>query len=262
CLPHCQGRLYLVAGQRSHDQRALRMAVSLLSGDAALVDERLHEGVVFSDLSEFAVAEKITARVADVDEPKFVAREEDCGERGAHALEFWVVLNMSGDRRVALAHCLVKFGEQVATGFVVIQMGEGRDHQLGRHLAGGVAAHPVGQGQQAGAGVNRVFIIGADESAIAARFISEAKGHSAPCAPRVRGVITLLASAVSFRSSRPRRHGRSSITVLPIRTGVPIGTRTAVVTLSLSRYVPLVDPRSSTYHSVPCCDNRAWRVEA
>src|SRR6202012_5477661 len=57
-------------------------------------------------------------------------------------------------------------------------------------------------------------------------------------------------------------HGRNSIAVLPIRTGVPIGTRTAVVTFALSRYVPLVDPRSSTYHSEPRWDSRACRVEA
>ncbi|KAA1246516.1 hypothetical protein F0Q45_23220 [Mycobacterium simiae] len=30
-------------------------------------------------------------------------------------------------------------------------------------------------------------------------------------------------------------HGRNSIAVLPIRTGTPIGTRTAVVTFALSR---------------------------
>ncbi len=123
--------------------------------------------------------------------------------------------------------------EQVAAGLVVVEVGQRGDHQLRGDLAGGVAAHAVGQRQQPRAGVHRVLVVGADQAAVAAR-----------------------------RVSKDQCHGRSSITVLPIRTGVPIGTRTAVVTFALSRYVPLVDPRSSTYHSEPAGDSRACRVEA
>ena len=101
-------------------------------------------------------------------------------------------------------------------------MREGGDHQLRRDLTGRVAAHAVGQRQQAGTGVHGVFVVGADQAAVAAGGVAEDEGH-----------------------------GRNSITVLPTRTGVPIGTRTAVVTFARSRYVPLVDPRSSTYHSAP-----------
>jgi len=209
------------------------VTVRLFGSDAALVDERLHEGVVLGDLGELAVAEHIAPRVADVNEPKFVASEQDCGERSAHALELGIALDVGSDRRIALPHRIVELGEQIAPGLVVVEMREGGDHQLGCHLAGGVAAHPIGQRQQSCARVDGVFVVGADKPTVAARGVTE-----------------------------DERHGRSSITVLPIRTGVPIGTRTAVVTLSLSRYVPLVDPRSSTYHSAPCWDNLAWRVEA
>jgi len=70
------------------------------------------------------------------------------------------------------------------------------------------------------------------------------------------------AAVAAGRVSEDETHGRNSITVLPIRTGVPIGTLTAVVTFALSRYVPLVDPRSSTYHSEPRGDSLACRVDA
>ena len=123
--------------------------------------------------------------------------------------------------------------QQVAAGLVVVEVSQRGDHQLGGHFAGGVAAHAVGQGQQSRTGVDGVFVVGADQPTVAASGVTKDQGH-----------------------------GRNSITVLPIRTGVPIGTRTAVVTFALSRYVPLVDPRSSTYHSEPRGDSLACRVEA
>ena len=107
---------------------------------------------------------------------------------------------------VAGAHRVVELGQQIAAGLVVVEVGQRGDHQLGGHLAGGVTAHAVGQRQQPRAGVDRVFVVGAYQAAIAARGVSQDQGH-----------------------------GRNSIAVLPIRTGVPIGTRTAVVTFALSR---------------------------
>ena len=118
-------------------------------------------------------------------------------------------------------------------GLVVVEVCQRGDHQLGGHLAGRVPAHAVGQGEQPRARVDGVLIVGAHQAAVAAGGIAKDEGH-----------------------------GRNSITVLPICTGVPTGTRTAVVTFALSRYVPLVDPRSSTYHSEPRGDSLAWRVDA
>ncbi len=209
------------------------MAVRFLGGDPALVDQGLDERVVLGDLGQLTVAQQIPARVADVDQAKSVAREQDCGERGAHAFQFGFHLHVRGDRRVALVHRVVQLAQQVATGLVVIEVGQRGDHQLGGHLTGGVTTHAVGQRQQAGTGVHRVFVVGADQAAVASGGVAQDEGH-----------------------------GRSSITVLPMCTGVPIGTRTAVVTFALSRYVPLVDPRSSTYQSGPRWDSRACRVEA
>src|SRR3981189_543997 len=139
---------------------------------------------------------------------------------------------MRGDRGVSFTDRGVELGEQVAARLVVVEMGQRGDHQLGGDLACGVAAHPVGEREKSRAGVDRVLVVGADQA-------------------------TVTASGVS----KHQCHGRSSITVLPIRTGVPIGTRTAVVTFALSRYVPLVDPRSSTYHSEPRGASLACPVE-
>src|SRR5699024_10223963 len=123
-------------------------------------------------------------------------------------------------------------GEHVTAGLVVVQRGQGGDDQLRGDLAGGVPAHPVGQGEQPGTGVDRVLVVAADQSAVRAR-----------------------------RIAQDQTHERNSITVLPMRTGVPSGTGTAVVTSSRSRYVPLVDPRSSMYHSDPRGVSRACRVD-
>ena len=201
-----QRRLDLVAGERAHDQRPLRVGVRLLGGDPALVDQGLDERVVPGDLRQRVVAEQVGAGVADVDQAELVAGEQDRGERGAHAVEFGVLLDVVGDGVVALAGGGLELAEQVFAGLVVVEMREGGDHQLRRDLTGRVAAHAVGERQQAGAGVHGIFVVGADKTTVAAGRVAENKGH-----------------------------GRSSITVLPTRTGVPSGTRTAVVTLARSR---------------------------
>ena len=203
---HGERRLDLVAGQRPHDQGSLRVRVCLFGGDPALVDQRLNERVVTGDLRQVVVAQQVGARVADVHEAELAAREEDRGERGAHAVEFGFFLDVIGDGIVALAGGCLELAEQILAGLVVVEMRQGGNHQLRRDLTGRVSAHAVGQSQQACTGVHGIFVVGAHETAVAARRVAENKGH-----------------------------GRSSITVLPTRTGVPSGTRTAVVTLARSR---------------------------
>ena len=222
-----------MAGQCAHDQRSLRVAVCLFLCYSAVVDQGLDERVVLGDLSQLAVAQQIAPRVANVHHSNTVACEQDCGECGAHSLEVGFHLDLCGDGRIPGAHRGVELGERVATGLVVVEVGQRGNYQLGSDFTGGVPAHAVGQRQQPRTGVHRVFVVGAHQADIAARRIAQRQSH-----------------------------GRNSITVLPILTGVPLGTRTAVVTFALSRYVPLVDPRSSTYHSEPRWESRACRVEA
>ncbi len=222
-----------MAGERPHDQRTLRVTVRLFGGDPALVDQGLHEGVVLGDLGQFPVAQQVAAGVADVHQAEPVAGEQDGRQRGAHALQLGLGLDLRGDRGIALMDRGVELGQQIPAGLVLVEVCQTGDDELRGDLTGGVATHAVGQREQPGTGVYGVLVVGADQTSIAAR-----------------------------RVAQYQRHGRSSIAVLPIRTGVARGTRTAVVTFALSRYVPLVDPKSSTYHSEPRCASRAWRVEA
>ena len=103
-------------------------------------------------------------------------------------------------------HSNFQLAEQITAGLIVIEMCQRGDHQLGGNFAGGVPAHAVGEGEQPGARIHRVLVVGADESAIASGGVAQCQGH-----------------------------GRNSTTVLPTCTGVPMGTRTAVVTFARSR---------------------------
>ena len=205
-FPNGQRRFNLVAGQRPHDQRTLRVGVRLLRGDPTLVDEGLDEGVVLGDLRQFAIAQQIPAGVTDVNQAEPVTGEEDRSERGPHPIEVGVQVDLLRDSRIAFVHGIFELAEQVAAGFVVVEVRQRRDNQLRRHLTGSVSAHAVGEGQQPGPGVDGVLVVRAHQPAIGACGV--AKGQC---------------------------HGRSSITVLPMCTGVPIGTRTAVVTFERSR---------------------------
>ena len=96
-FPDHEVRLVAVAaGQDACHEGALRVAVGLLLGDAALVDEGLHEGVVVGDLVELRPAE-VRPRVTDVGERHLVTCAEERGHRGAHALELGAVVDLRLD---------------------------------------------------------------------------------------------------------------------------------------------------------------------
>ena len=97
------------------------MGVCLLGGDTTFVDQRLDESVVARDLCELAVAEEVAARVTDVGEPDPAAREQDRGQRRAHAVEVGGAFDLCGDGRVAAVGCAVEGGEQIAAGLVVVE---------------------------------------------------------------------------------------------------------------------------------------------
>ena len=72
---------------RAGDDGAVRMLRRLGAGDAALVDECLHQRVVVGELHDDTVTQQVGARVPDVDEVRFGAVDEDRRQCGAHALE-------------------------------------------------------------------------------------------------------------------------------------------------------------------------------
>ena len=76
-----------------------------------------------------------------------LAREQDCGQRGPHAVELGFVLDLVCDGRVAFAGGCFELAQQILTGLVVVEMSQCGDHQLRGHFTGGVTAHAVGQRQ-------------------------------------------------------------------------------------------------------------------
>ena len=205
-LPDGQGRVDLGAVQRAQQQRALWVVGRFLLGDPAVIDERLHEGVVMGQLVQDATPVEVGAGVADMRHPEPAAVKEQGRQSGAHAVEFGVLVHNVGDRAVAVAGGLCQGAQQVSAGVPLVQRHEGGYHQPGCHVTGRVPAHSVGDYQQGVAGVDRVLVAGPDQSAIAAR-----------------------------RVGQLMRHGRSSMTVRPMRIGTPMGTGVGVVTRARSR---------------------------
>ncbi len=95
---------------------------------------------------------------------------------------------------------------KLARGHVVVEVGQRGDGHGAGHLAGGVAAHAVGDGEQARSGVGRVLVSLTEEAYVRADCIAEFECH--------------------LRSSR---------TVLPMRIGTPGGTGVGWVTFWRSR---------------------------
>ncbi len=154
-----QVRLDVVAAaQRAHQQGALRVGGGLFLGDPALVDQTLHPGVVLGDLGEDAVAQQVGAGVADVHEAEPLPGPQQGGQRGAHALELRVLLDHGAQLVVGPLHGAAEGGEDVGARDVVVERDQSGDHLGGGDLAGGLAAHAVGDGEQSGAGVTGVLV--------------------------------------------------------------------------------------------------------
>jgi hypothetical protein len=76
-----------LAVEHLEQQRAVRVDRRLLLGDPALVDQRLHPGVVVGHPGEPVGAHQVAAGVADVDQAELGAVEHRPAEGGAHALQ-------------------------------------------------------------------------------------------------------------------------------------------------------------------------------
>ena len=209
------------------------MGVRLLGRDPALVDEQLHVGVVPGDLDELAVAQQVGPRVADVHHAELAAAEEHAGQRGAHAFHGRVLVDRVADLLVGRVDRLPQRVHRGIAGHIVVEVREGADHDVARDVTGGHAAHSVGDGEQPRPGVHGVLVPVSDQAAVAA-------GRIAHC----------------------ECHGLSSREVRPMRIGTPRGTGVGAVTLARSRYVPLVEPRSSTNHCPDRGTSLACRAEA
>ena len=120
------------------------------SRDLAIVYQALHVGVVTSELDKLTVAKRIAAEVAHVAHAQPGAREQQGGEGSAHALRLGVVLDFGGDAVIAVETGGAEFFEEVIAGFIAIKARNRGNHQLRGHFAGGVTAHAICNGEQAG----------------------------------------------------------------------------------------------------------------
>ena len=194
------------AVQRPQQERALGVGGDVVGADPALVDQRLHQGVVVGDLVELALPEQVTARVADMAHRGVPVRPEQRGQRGAHAL----------DRRVGDDHLLQpgvgrgdrrgQLGQHVAAGRLGVEFRHRGDGQRAGHLARGMSAHPVRDREQARSRIRRILV-----------------------------PLTEEADVGTYRVAEYKCHLRSSRTVLPMRIGTPSGTGIGRVTFCRSR---------------------------
>ena len=141
CRPSTSG----VDAQRPGDDGPLRVVLGLLGGEAALPHQLLDEGVVLGDLGHGPVAHEVGAGVADVAE-----------DRPSPSCRAMAVRVVPMPRRAALSAALAKTAALAASTACVdagwpAEVGglEGLDGGGAGHLAGPVAAHPVGHGVQA-----------------------------------------------------------------------------------------------------------------
>ena len=215
-----QRRLHRAAGQGLEDQRPLRMHRRLLGRQRPLVDQRLHVRVVAGDLRQLTVAQQVAARISHVAQADALAVEKQGRERGAHALRDGIGLDLLRDGGIALRARDGQRIEQIRPRLVVVELGDPGDHQLRGDLAGRMAAHAVGQGQQAGARIRGVLVVLPDQAAV-----------------RNGDVIERII------------HGCNLKVVRPMRISMPGWSFSGCSTRWPFKNVPLRESRSSRYQS-------------
>ena len=208
--------------------------------DPADVHQVLHERVVRGDLREDAVAHQVPARVAQVHHRELVAGAQDGEHRRAHAAELRVGVAARDDLVAGVGQSRLQLVQRVVgTVRLAVQRRERGDGDRGRDIAARVPAHAVRDHQQVRTGVRRVLVVGAHESDIGPRRISECDGHRVTSAARERSGPRGRVYP-SGRESEPRRAGpprmsRSSIRGPRRTTGRPAGRSARAATTSSRR---------------------------
>ncbi len=137
----------------------VRMCATPGAGDVAgrelpLVHQQLGKGVVLGEAMQVAGAEQVRARVADVDDEEVAAVAAGGGQRRSHAAQVVVFAPALDEHRADLLHqtarAALDLGHSVfvhledPVGQVEDEADERADGEPARDLAGGVAAHAVG----------------------------------------------------------------------------------------------------------------------
>ena len=179
----------LVVGLPGHDpgdEGPLRVVLGLLRGDPVLVDELLDEGVVLGDLAELPVPEQVRPGVADVGHGQLVAGAEHGDRRAAHPAQLRVVLHGPAEAGVGLAHGLLQGGQGLlGADALAVERGELADDQRAGDVAGGVAAHAVGQDEEVRTGIPAVLVPGLrSQPEVGPRRVAQGDGHGfSPAVP-------------------------------------------------------------------------------
>ena len=121
------------------------MGGNVLGVEATLIHQGLHIRVIARYLGQLAVAQAIAAGVTHVAHAELGAVEHHRGKRGAHALGLWMLLDVCGNGRVCILRRGAQQREHVIVFGVLVEVLQVLNHELGGHLAGGVAAHSVCQ---------------------------------------------------------------------------------------------------------------------
>ena len=162
-----------------------------------------------------------------------VVVEEEGVEGAPHAFGGGVDVDLVGDRGVAFGHRVGQLSAHVVARSNIVDVGDVGNHDLGGYFSRRMSTHAIGQCQQVGAGVGRVFVISADQSYVR-------------CGRVGQGICHLMIPSYCTCS-----------VVRPTRMASP---RVRVSSWSMRcslRYVPLRDSRSSTNQSFPFWMNRA-----
>ena len=184
------GLLVADAVEGLEDEVAVRVGPRLLLGDAALVDEGLHEGVVVGELAQLAAAVEVGAAVADVADAEAVAVEEDDRGGRGRAVEGGVLLDDLGDPVVGAVHGAGDLAEDVLVGLLV-ELAQRLHGRARGEVAADGTADAVADREQPRTGVPAVLVLPADASDVGDRGVVE------------------------------EHHFRSSRMVLPTRTWTP-----------------------------------------
>ncbi len=105
------------------------------------------------------------------------AAPQQRGQCGAHAVEFFVGVHHLPKLVVGLPDRVRERTEKVGRRFVVVERRQRRDGDRTRDVARRVAPHTVGDGEQPGARVDGVLVVGADEADVGTRRVAQDETH-------------------------------------------------------------------------------------
>ena len=199
------------------------MLDGFLRRQATLAQQLVDERVVVGQPQQIAVAQAVRATVADVCDRDVLLADVDGGERGPHPGMLGVGVGELVDPRVGRAR---QRGERLLglDGFGEAGL-EGLHGDPGRDLAGLRSAHAVGDDEQRRSREQRVLVGATLSSGVGAGVLL---GDAQHCQP------TSKTNSLS-----------------PMRTRSPGCSGRAVSSSSSFRYVPFVDPRSSSTTVLP-----------